>query len=271
MKLSIIISHYKTPDILRICLDALKKEINSPERISCEIIVSDGETDKNIIAELSKEYPDVLFIENDKNIGFAKLVNAGLKKARGKFIFAINADIIVKNGQDIVQMVEYLEKNEDVGIIAPRLFNLDNSVQQTYFRNYTFLTIIARRTFFGGTKLGAKILDRFNYKDTKITEPFEPDWILGAAFLIERDRLNGIGGGLDERFFMYFEDVDLCRRFKEAGLRVVYYPLSVFSHQHARASDRGRGVWDVFGNFLTRIHIASYLKYLWKWNIKKYF
>lgn len=270
MKLSIIIPHYKTPDILRVCLNALKKEINLPELISYEIIVSDGETDKNIIAELTREYPEVLFVENNKNVGFAKLVNAGLKKARGKFIFVINADIIVKNGQDIIRMVEYLEKNGDVGIIAPRLLNPDGSVQQTYFRNYTFFTVVSRRTFFGRTKLGVKILDRFNYKDMKIAGIFEPDWILGAAFLIKKDRLDKIGGGLDERFFMYFEDVDLCRRFKEAGLRVVYYPLSGFTHQHARASDRGRGVWDIFVNYLTRIHIVSYLKYLWKWNIEKY-
>ena len=213
-KLSIIITHYRTPDILRDCLSVLKKEINS---IGYEIIVADGETDKRIMSELRREYPDVLFIENIENIGFSKLVNQGLEKAQGDFLFVINADIITKKEKDILDIVDYMEKNTDVGIIGPRLFNINGSVQQTYFRNYTLLTILARRTFLGKTRLGKKILDKFMYKDANMSGPFEPDWILGAAMMMNNKRLVKIGGKFDERFFMYFEDGYLCRRIKIAG------------------------------------------------------
>lgn len=264
MKLSIVITHYHTPDLLAKCLDALIEEIKS---IDYEIIVSDGESDEKILKGFKRDFPEVLFVEHDKNIGFARLVNAGIEKSQGDFIFVINADIITKSERDILEMVEYLEKNEDVGLIAPRLFNIDGSVQQTYFRNYTPLIILARRTLLGKTSLGRKLLDKFNYKDMKIDGPFEPEWVLGAAFLMERERFNKIGGKLDERFFMYFEDVDLCRRFKNASLKVIYYPFTNFIHYHARTSDKGKGIFGIFTNKFTRIHIASYLKYLMKWGI----
>lgn len=268
IKLSIIIPHYKTPDILAECLDAIFREVKD---ISYEVIVSDGESDKEVINELTNKYPSVLFVENEENLGFAKLVNIGLEKAKGDYIFVINADILVKNGNDVLKIVDHMERNENVGFLGPRLLNLDGSMQQTYFRNYTFLTVMARRTFLGKTILGRKILDKFNYANIKVDGPFEPDWILGAALLLKRKNLEKIGGKLDERYFMYFEDADLCRSFKEAGSKVVYYPDTGFVHHHARASDKGRGVFDVFENKLTRIHIVSYLKYLWKWNVEKIF
>lgn len=266
MKLSIIITHYKTPDILKDCLGAIRKEIKS---IDYEIIVADGETDEKIIGDLKKRYQEVLFVENIENIGFSKLVNRGIEKANGDFLFVINADIITKKEKDILDIIDYVDKNPDVGIVGPRLFNVDGSVQQTYFREYDFLTVLARRTIFGKTFFGKKLLDKFTYKDLKISGPFEPDWVLGAALFIKKDRLAKIGGRMDERFFMYFEDADLCRRFRDAGLKVIYYPFSEFIHYHKRASDKGRGILDIFCNRLTRVHIASYLKYLWKWKISR--
>ncbi len=268
MKLSVIITHYHTPDILKDCLDAIKKEIKS---IDYEIIVADGDTDKKIINGLKEKYPDVLFVENAENIGFSRLVNRGIEKAQGEFLFVINADINLKKEKDVLDIIDYMDKNPDVGIVGPRLFNIDGSVQQTYFREYTFLTVLARRTAFGKTNFSKKLLDKFTYKDLKISGPFNPDWMLGAAFFLKKDRLEKIGGRMDERFFMYFEDADLCRRFKKAGFKVIYYPFTDFIHHHIRASDKGRGILDIFTNRLTRVHIASYLKYLWKWNIEKIF
>ena len=265
IKLSIIIPHYRTPEVLTLCLDAILKDVKN---ISYEIIVSDGETDSGILDEFKNKYPGIIFIENKKNVGFARLANAGIGRAKGEYIFEINADIIFTNGKDILDLIEYLEKNDNVGIVAPRLFNPDGSVQQTYFRNYTLPTILARRTFLGKTRLGKKILDKFMYKDVNMSGSFEPDWVLGAAMMMASKRFAKIGGKFDERFFMYFEDADLCRRFKIAGFKIIYFPFTSFVHKHARASDRGKGIFDIFMNNLTRIHIASYLNYLIKWHIE---
>lgn len=270
IKLSIIVTHYHTPEVLKLCLDALMKELPVFDG-GYEIIVSDGETDQKVLSDFREKYPAILFIENVKNIGFSKLINRGIERSSGRYIFVINADIITKNGKNVLDMIDYLEKNENVGIAAPRLFNIDGSMQQNYFMDYDPFTIAARRTFFGKTSWGKKLLDRFYYRDSKVGSVFEPDWVLGAAFLMERSRFEKIGGKMDERFFMYFDDVDLCRRFREAGFKIVYLSGTGFIHHHARASDKGRGLVDIFINKMTRIHILSYLKYLWKWNIERYF
>ena len=264
MKLSIIITHHKTPEILVACLDAILKIVGS---LDYEIIVSGGEVDYQKSAELNIKYQGVIFIDHKKNVGFSALVNGGIEKSSGEFVFVVNADIIFGDKSDILAMMDYLDKNNDVGIIGPRLFNLDGSIQQTYFREYSLLTILAKRTFLKRMDFSKKLLDEFMYKDKLVSVIFEPDWILGAAFMMKRENLNKIGGKLDKRYFMYFEDTDLCRTFKKSGLKVVYFPFAEFVHHHARASDRGRGIFDIVFNPLTRIHIASYLKFIWKWHV----
>lgn len=279
MKLSIIINHHRTTETLLKCLAALKKELGG-EIGEYEIIVTDSEAEKGTAGLLAAKYPEVVYIGHEKNVGFAKIVNPAIEKSRGDYLFIINADIILKNEKSLTDMIDYLEKHKDAGALGPKLLNIDGSIQQSFFREYTPLTILARRTFFGKTPLGKKYLDRFSYHD-KIEkssearpqrggEPLEVEWLMGSALLLERERFEKIGGKFDERFFMYFEDADLCRRFREAGFKVVYYPLAEMTHYHIRASRGGWGVFDVFFNRLTRVHIASYLKYVWKWKIYKH-
>lgn len=267
MKLSIIINHHRTTETLLKCLDALKREIKTVEY---EIIVTDSEAEEGMAGLISRKYPDVLYVGNLKNAGFSKIVNPAIEKARGDYFFIINADIILKNEKSLIDMIDYLEKREDAGVVGPKLLNIDGSIQQSYFREYTPLTILARRTLFGKTSFGKKYLDRFSYKDKTggLNEPLKVDWLMGSALLLERKRFEKIGGKFDERFFMYFEDADLCRRFREAGFKAVYYPSAEMTHYHAKASVGGKGIFDIFGNWLTRVHIASYLKYLWKWKIE---
>ncbi len=262
--LNIIVTHYKTHEILRMCLDSIKKNI---EDIDYDVSVADSNTDFKKISEMEKEYPEVRFIKNKDNLGFSKIVNPVIKETNGDYIFIINADILFKKrSSNISEMMDYLKKNEDVGVLSPRLTNKDASFQQNYFRNYTFMTVLARRTLFGKTNIGKKAINRFKYEDKKnVKEPLEVDWLMGSAFLMKRSRLNKVGTYFDDRFFMYFEDVDLCRRFKKNGFRVVYYPMAEFIHHHMRGSYNGLGFFDVFKSELTRVHIYSYLKYVWKW------
>lgn len=268
--LSIVINHYRTPNILKMCLDAIKEKIRTIEH---EIIVTDSMTEETTVNMLQHHYPEVRFIGNPHNIGFSKSVNPAFKKARGEFIFSINADIIVKDEKSISDMMAYFDRHPDIGVLGPKLLNIDGSVQQSFFRWYTPLAVLARRTAFGKTAAGKKRLDAFIYKDARRNphEPFAVDWLMGSAFLMKKDRLEKAGGQFDDRFFMYFEDVDLCRRFKEAGFKAVYFPQAEVMHYHIRASHKKGGFQDVFTNWLTRVHIASYAKFLWKWRVERYF
>ncbi len=268
IKLSIIINHHRTPNILKMCLDALKENLKT---IEYEIIVTDSATQENTIAMLKEHHPAVLFIGNPENVGFARVVNPAIQKACGNYLFSINADIIVHDEKSIADMMAYLEKNQEVGIIGPKLLNIDGSLQHSYFHRYTPLAILARRTKFGKTAWGKRALAYLTYQNSDATKPMEVDWLMGSALMTVRDRFEKAGPWFDERFFMYFEDADLCRRFEKVGLKVVYYPCAVFTHYHIRQSHGGRGLKDIFTNWLTRVHIASYLKYLWKWNVEMYF
>jgi len=142
--------------------------------------------------------------------------------------------------------------------------NLANSIQESCLRFFGPLTILARRTFFGRTKWGKKLIDIFMMHDFNHDYPREVDWILGSAMLVKRSAFEKVGS-LDNRFFMYFEDVDWCRRFWQAGFKIVYLPEAKFYHYHLRVSKRFGGVLDLLFNRYTRVHIASAIKYYLKY------
>ena len=265
LKLSIIINHYRTPEVLKMCLDSVIKNVKD---VSYEIIVTDSGT-QDITVELLKKYPEVIFLEERRDIGFSKSVNKGVKEASGEFMFVINADILIKKVGDVEKMLSYYENNSDTGILSPKLLNIDGSVQQSFFREYTPLAVIAKRTSFKNTRFGKNAIKRMEYDNQKPSEAFEVEWLMGSSLLFSRDRLEKVGGVLmDERYFMYFEDSDLCRRIRNAGFKNIYYPKVVMDHHHKRESNSGGGVFDIFTNWLTRVHIKSYIKFLWKWNIE---
>jgi hypothetical protein len=130
------------------------------------------------------------------------------------------------------------------------------------------LTVIYRRTFLGKTGPGKKELARFSMKDRVGQGAGAVDWVLGAAMLVRRAAVKEVGL-MDERFFMYFEDTDWCRRFWEKGWSVIYLPEATMHHYHGRLSRKTGGLADLFFNKYTWIHISSAVKYFWKWRDKR--
>jgi len=269
MDLSIIVNHYKTPEILKLCLGYLIKNVNDQE-LKSEIIVADSKTDQEVQQTIEELYPTVTFIPAKENIGFGRSVNIALKKAKGNYILIINADILVDKKENLIKMIEHLERHPEIGLMGPQLLNINGSHQNSCFRFYTPLIILLRRSFLGRFSFGKKRLDQFILKE-KILEnkenPIPVDWLMGSALLTKREALNKIGL-LDERFFMYFEDVDWCRRFWKAGYRVIYFPKAKMYHYHIQASKKGRGIFDVFVSKYTRIHLTSAIKYFLKHGLK---
>lgn len=262
MNLSIIINHYKTPDILKLCLKYLFK--NLPKELETEIFLTDGEADpKN--KEIIKKYPKIKYIPFEKNVGFSKLVNEALKQVKGDFIFIINADIIIHKKNSLTEMIKYLKENPEAGLAGPKLFNIDGSFQQSCFKYYTPLTIPCRRTFLKKTPLCKKTLNKFLMKKINLKQrekPLEVDWLMGSALLTKKEALKKVGF-FDDRFFMYFEDVDWCKRFWQNGYKVIWLPGSLMYHYHFRAS-KGKSLIKTIFNKYTRIHILSALRYFKK-------
>ncbi len=175
----------------------------------------------------------------------------------------LNADLILFKDA-LWQMIEYLENNPQIGLLGPQLLNFNGSIQDSAYRFYRPLTIIYRRTFLGRTKMGKADLDRFLMKDRDHRVPFDVDWLLGAALMVRRRALEEVGL-MDERFFLYFEDVDWCRRYHDAGWRVVYLPAAKMHHYHGRVSKKRNGLGDILFNKYAWIHIASAIKYFLKY------
>lgn len=264
MELSIAINSYKNPELLRLCLDSIKKNVRG---IDFEIIVADGETEENTEMMMREDFPDVRFFSFEKNVGLQRLIHKTLEESRGKYALILNGDIIVTPGS-VEKLLEYLKSNPEIGMVGPKLLNFNSTIQNSCFRFYKSLTIVYRRTYLGKFKFARKHLDWFEMKDYDHQNPKEVDWLMGSALMISCQAVNKVGY-TDLRFFMYMEDVDWCRRFWEAGYKVIYYPLVSMYHYHGKGSGKGNFWSSVLRNRLTWIHIFSAIKYFWKYRGKK--
>ncbi|PJE58211.1 MAG: hypothetical protein COU81_01930 [Candidatus Portnoybacteria bacterium CG10_big_fil_rev_8_21_14_0_10_36_7] len=263
MKLSIIITHHQTPELLKLCLKSLEDTLNNVEY---EIFIADSESQDEVQQEIKEKFPKVFFLQSTNNLGYAKIANRAILRSKGKYIFIVNADVITSENA-IQKMLDYLDNHNDIGALGPQLINFDGTIQHSRFRFYTPMTAIYRRTLLGKLPAGKKNIARFLISDKPLskdnTGPYEVDWIQGSAFLTRADALEKVGV-LDENFFMYFEDVDWCKRFKDKDFKVFYFPDAKMYHYHIRISYKRGNVLDLFFNKYSRVHVLSAIKFFWK-------
>ncbi|MBU1167481.1 glycosyltransferase family 2 protein [Patescibacteria group bacterium] len=259
--LSIIIVHYKTPSLLAQCVKSIKK---SKPQLNYEIIVIDNNSMDETVEMMEDDFPDVNLIANKENIGFPKAVNQGIRKSKGEFILLLNPDITAL--ENVLEgMIVYLKEHPEIGLLGPKLINPNGSVQKSCFSFYpSVMTVLYRRTFLGNFNRGHEKIKKFTMADWDHDSGREVAWVLGSAMLVPRKVIEKVGL-MDERFFMYMEDVDWCRRIGSAGLKVYYYPDFKMVHYYARASDTKSNVFLAFFNRQTRIHIASAIKFFLKY------
>ncbi len=235
--------------------------------LSCEILVLDSEAQEETEEVIRADWPQIKFFSFNKNTGYAKIVNKGLEEAIGEYLLVLNADIISER-DSVDKMIEYLATHPKVGLIGPQLLNFNGTIQESCFHFHRLSTIFYRRTILGRTSWGEKELARFAMKDFDRQTVCEVDWLLGAALMLKKEAFKAVGL-MDERFFLYFEDTDWCRRFRDKGWKVVYFPEAKMHHYHGRLSKKTSGVADLFFNKYTWIHILSAIKYFWKWRSKQ--
>ncbi len=203
MDLSIIIVNYKTPELVDACVASIKKY---PPKFSYEVIVIDNSND---------------------NVGFAKGNNKGIKKAKGEYVLLLNSDTSVKKGS-LDKLLEFAKSKKDAGVVGARLLNSDGSIQDSVFHFPTLGN--ALREFWFGEK------NVFGQYAPKTNEPTIVDSVVGAAFLITPEALKKVGG-LNEKYFMYFEDLDYCRKVKKVGLKVYYLPAAEIVHYLGKSGE----------------------------------
>ena len=263
LKLSIAVNSYKSPELLRLCLRSIHDNVSG---IDFEIISVDSATEETTEMMMREEFPSVRFFPYRENVGFKTLVNRSMEESRGEYIFLINSDIII-NKDTVALMLDFMDRHKNIALVGPRQINFNGQDQISCCRFYRPMTILYRRSIQGKLPWGKKHLDWFLMKDYDRKEPRAVDWIMGSAMLVRREVAVEVGA-MDNRFFMYMEDVDWCRRFWEKGHLVVYFPFATVFHYHAKGSAHG-GVLGLLFNRLTWWHIASAFKYFWKYRGKE--
>src|SRR3989344_5788407 len=204
--LSIIIVNYKNPALLRLCLKSLERTLSS--ELKYEILVMDISSEietQNIVLE---EFPSIKLVSFKENIGYSKGVNEGIKQSAGDYVLVLNPDIVpLKNS--IETLLNYMKKNQDVGLAGPQLLNFDGTPQQSCFGFYNVISIIYRRV--GYLPLKKMALKKFLMIGENLSGIRSVDWLMGSALMAQRQAVNKVGL-MDENFFLYFSDVDWAKR-----------------------------------------------------------
>ncbi len=247
-EVSIVIVNFKSGDLLRDCLD---KVFESRNALSVEVIVVDNCSSGDCPERIRNRHPEVRFICNDLNLGFATAVNQGIRASSGRFILAMNPDTrFLQDG--IGRLIAFAEEKfraENAGIFGCRLLNSDGTLQ---FSKGRFPTLA--RTLFDVLKPRRwRKYDHSGYDSAS-----EPDWVTGACILIRREVIEEVGL-LDENYFMYYEDVDLCYRARKKGFRVLYFPGTHVYHFYPHSQRRGDR--DFIPVEIRRSHLYFYRKH----------
>lgn len=260
MKLSIIILNYKTYGLLK---NSLKGLLKNPPDFVYEIVLVDAASD-NIKLEilLNEVFPhrpaNLKIIKTDRNIGYARANNLGIKQAQGEYVLILNPDTVIFE-KTLDKLVFFMDKNPQAGMVGPKIINPDHSLQDSCFRFPTLMYPFYRRTFLANTKAGKKWLNNFLLKDQDRSEPFAVDWLLGACLLVRSKAIAEVGL-LDERFFLFLEDTDWCLRFWQKDWSVFFSPDSQIVHYPNRASSET----NIFKHLYKKtawIHLVSWLKF----------
>ena len=249
--LSIIILTHNTRDLLHACLKSIKE---NTKEIRFEIIVVDNASSDGTMEMMKSEFPEVMYIYNNRNIGFTKGNNQGIRKSTGRYILLLNSDTEIIDSA-LEKMVQFMDRTPDCGIMGCKLLNPDGSVQYScrrfpsyqtaFFNRYSLLTRLFPRNRFSQSYLMSSI----DHSNTR-----EVDWVSGAALLARRKAFEEIGI-LDERFIIYSEDVDWCYRMHEAGWKVYFFPEARIYHYI------GKGTSQHLFRFILIRHISMYRFY----------
>lgn len=219
--ISIIIINYNTCDLTLKCIGSIYNHIG--REIKYEIVCFDNNSSDGSGDSIASNFPSVKLIRNQENIGFGRANNYCFGIAKGEYILLLNSDTYLID-DSLIRMLGYLRLHNDIAGLGGRLIYPNGEIQINYgkFPTFVFSNYYSRWI----TKLVMKIINP--------QAPFKVDYISGAYFLIRKNILQKVGN-FDERFWLYYEEIDLCRRMKLKGYRLFYYPMSTIVHLERRS------------------------------------
>lgn len=232
-KLNVIIVNYRTPDLTKHCVSSLMAlDIALPE----DIVVVENASPDDSYARLRCELPaGVRVLHSASNRGFGSGVNFGMAACRRDYVLVVNPDThFTENG--LSKVLNLFEACPEAGLVGLDLQYPDGRRQYSARRFYSWLDIIGRRTPLGRTaRFRARMNDHLMVDAWAHDGPFDAEWVMGTGFVVRRELFEALGG-MDESYFLYMEDVDLCARTWLAGYRVMGMPGVTLVHAHQRQS-----------------------------------
>jgi len=233
MKLSIIIVSWNVREDLVRCLRSIEENRPMSE---FEVIVVDNASSDGTVDAVRCDFPEVTIIANKENRGYAAANKQAVEKSRGEYTLFLNPDSIMLP-ETLDKLIEFMDDNEDVGICGPKLLNEDGTIQATVRRFPDFRSAWYRYTIFKALCIFRRHHHRYMMYDFSYDRQMDVDQVIGAALMTRRSIIDELGG-MDELFFMYYEEVDFCYRVKNAGWRIVFVPDIVITHFGGRSSEQ---------------------------------
>jgi N-acetylglucosaminyl-diphospho-decaprenol L-rhamnosyltransferase len=253
--LDALIVNFNTSDLLGNMFSALQASA-WPGEVHCFVV--DNASSDDSIENLQENYPDVLLVVNQNNVGFGRANNQLLEYLQGGYTLLLNTDAFV-SPDTLSKTIDYMETHPDCGVLGVRLIGRDGDLQPScrFFPTpfNVFLTHTGLARFFPW----ARLVDDMNWDHSSVREC---DWVPGCYYLIRREVIDQVGL-FDPRYFLYYEEVDHCKRVKEAGWKVVYYSHTSVVHIGGESA-KSAGELSTAGRQLSALQIESEMLYFRK-------
>jgi GT2 family glycosyltransferase len=252
--LSVSVVSYRTPTPLARCLSALAGERSA---LDMDVTVVDNASGDGSAELVEQRFPWASLLRNPRNVGFGAAHNQALARAEGRYWLVLNSDAEPAPGS-LRTLVDFMDANPDVAVGGPRLRYADGSVQPSRRRFPTLATFFLESTQLQRFWPRNAALRRYYVLDHSDDEPQDVDWLTGACLCVRSSAAKQVGL-FDERFFMYSEELDWCRRFRQAGWRISYVPSAEVLHLEGASSRLDLAARD-------RLFQAAKLAYVAKWH-----
>ena len=255
MRLDIIIVSYNCRDTLDACLRSLA---SAPPQRAHGVIVVDNHSTDGTPAHIRSNHPAVRLLEAGGNVGFAAANNIGIRATGGELVLLLNPDTLVTPGA-LDRLCDALEAVPQAGVAGPRIVDGVGRAELSFGRMLSPLSELRQKVLVVGSDRGAHWATRAVERMTR--RAHRPDWVSGACLLIRRDVL-AEAGLLDERFFMYTEDVDLCATVRALGRDILFVPDAEIVHLRGRSRATAAAATR---HAYRRSHVAFYEKHHPAW------
>ena len=197
-------------------------------------------------------HPEIEYISVGKNVGFGKAHNLILDTLKSEFHLILNPDVEF-TGDVIYKLIKQLKSSSRIAFVTPKVIYQNGNVQNVCRKHPTVFNLINRRV-----KLSKKLIQQNEYLNSDLDTPFYPDFIHGCFMLFRTSCFKEIKG-FDERYFLYMEDADICRKIDKLGKKKLFYPKETIVHQHQKGSSKKIKLFFY--------HLHSAIKYFLKWGL----